>query len=37
MEVNGGQQLFTNILHYIFFRAQQNKEIHTSLEQLEGE
>ncbi len=29
--------LATNIPRYIFFRAQQNKEIHTSLEQLEGE
>ncbi len=38
MEVNGYQQLLvTNILQNIFFCVQQNKEIHTGLEQHEGE
>ncbi len=37
MEVNGDQQLFGYQLQNILFCVQQKKEIHTGLEQHEGE
>ncbi len=40
MKINGYQQLLTvatNILQNILFCVQQKKEMHTGLEQLEGE